>query len=229
MAQYTPQTEYTEYREEGISRLANPVPLGLLVLALITALVGASFAHFLVPATRLGLGTITAPVLIYGGGVLIIAGILAFRRNETLAPTVFVAYGAFCLAFGVLFLPLWDLIAFFGTDIPALNHALGLFFLCWMITAGVLMIGSLRTNPAMTVVLILLFLAYLFLAIGAFANANGPLLAIGGWLGIICALFAWYVALGSLLMATNSSLHLPLLSRRETLPPPTRYDREAAM
>jgi uncharacterized protein len=200
----------TEYREERAGGIANPVPLGLLTLALTTALVGASFARFLVPTARMGIGTVAAPVLVYGGVIQVLAGMWAFRRNHTLAATLFSAYGGFLIAFGVLFLPFLGLTALFGTDIPAFNHALGLLFFCWMISSAVLFLGALRTNMALVAVLACLCLSYFFLALGEFANANAPLLAIGGWLGILCALVAWYAALAGILQSTRSTFRLPL-------------------
>src|SRR5262249_52403315 len=137
----------------------------------------------------------------------------AFRKNQTLYATLFSAYGGFLIALGALLLPLFGLISLFGTDVLAFNRTLGTLFLFWTISSGVLLLGALRTNLALIGVLVCLFLSYLFLTIGAFANANGPLLAIGGWLGILCALFAWYTALGGILQAAGSPFLLPMGER----------------
>jgi hypothetical protein len=201
------------YREEGVSAIANPLPLGLLTLALTTALVGASFARFLVPPVRMGIGAVAAPALIYGGVTLVLAGMWAFRKNQQLPATLFSAYGGFLIALGALFLPLFGLAPLFGVDPLAFNHALGLLFLCWTISSGILFLGALRTNMTFLAVLACLCLAYLFLTIGEFANANGLLLAIGGWIGIVCALLAWYTALGGILQATRSPFQLPMGER----------------
>jgi hypothetical protein len=210
MAQRTSQTNY---REEGVSTIANPGPLGLFILALATALVGASFACFLIPNTFLGLGTVVAPVLVYVGVILVLAGMWAFRKNHVLGATLFSAYGGFLIAFGVLFWPTIGLPRLFGLNILAFNHALGLLFLCWTICCGVLFLASLRTNMLLTAVLAFLCLSYLFLTIGEFANANTTLLAIGGWLGIVCALISWYAALAGILQATRSPFQLPMGER----------------
>ena len=211
MAQMTSQTEY---REEESSAIANPGPLGLLLLALTTALVGANFARFLIPGVFMGIGTVIAPVLVYGGVIQVLAGMWAFRKNNTLGATLFSAYGGFLIAFGVLFLPALGLVTLFGSDIRAFNHTLGLFFLCWTICCGVLFLGALRANKLLAAVLAFLCLTYLFLAIGEFANANTTLLAIGGWLGVVCALIAWYAALAGILQATRSPFQLPMGERR---------------
>jgi succinate-acetate transporter protein len=55
----------------------------------------------------------------------------------------------------------------------------------------------------------MLFLSYLFLFIGEVASANTPLLIIGGWLGIICALVAWYTVLADMLQSVCSPFRRP--------------------
>jgi succinate-acetate transporter protein len=198
-----------EYRAEGTRAVASPLPLGLLLLAFTTALVGASFARFLIPTVFLGVGTLVAPMLIYGGIILVLAGMWAFRRTSALPATLFSAYGGFLVAFGVLLLPTIGLITPFGADVRAFNHTVGLLFLCWAICCAVLFVAALRTSVVLMAVLGVLCLAYLFMAIGEFANGNGTLLAIGGWLAIICALLAWYEALASILRATRSPYQVP--------------------
>lgn len=208
MAQVASRTNYTEERET--SGLANPTPLGFLALAFTTALIGCSFAHFLVPATNMGLGLVISAALLFGGIVQFLVGMWEFRRGNTVHGTVFAAYAGFLATLGVFFLPASGLVNFFGANGLALNHALGLLFLCWTICIGVLLLGSMRANTLLTAVLAILGLAYVFLTIGAFANANLPLLVIGGWLNIICALVAWYAAMASLLSAAHSTLKVPV-------------------
>ena len=214
-----------EYIEEEARAVANPVPLGLLVLAFTTALLGASFAHFLVPLTRIGIGLLVAPALFLGGIVQLLAGMWEFRKNNTLAATIFSAYGGFLIAFGALFLPPFGLGTLFGADPLAFYHALGLLFLCWTISVGVLFLGALRASAVLSLTLAFLFLAFLFLAIGEFANGNIPLLYIGGWLAIISALIAWYAALAAILRLTHSSFQLPMGERGRT--PAGRYGEPA--
>jgi len=227
MAQTAAQREYAE---ERTSAIANPMPLGLIILALTTALVGASFAHFLIPNTFVGVSTVIAPMLIYGGVIQVLAGMWAFRRNHILPATLFSAYGGFLIAFGVLFLPVAGLLIPFGADIVAFNHAIGLLFLCWTICSVVLLVATLRSNMLLMVTLACLSLAYLFLTIGEFANANRALLTIGGWLGILCALIAWYEALAMILRSTRSPYQLPT-GESETPPLTSRpgYGREPAI
>jgi len=207
MAQIASRTDYTEGRTNGV---ANPMPLGLIALAFTTALIGCSFAHFLLPGPRTGFGVVVGAALLFGGIVQFLAGMLEFRRGNTTHGTVFATYGGFLATLGMFLLPTSGRISFFGADSLALNHALGLLFLCWTICTGILLLSALRTNMLLTAVLALLGLAYLFLTIGAFANANTPLLMIGGWLAIVCSLVAWYTALANLLSSAHSTLRVPM-------------------
>lgn len=225
MTQYAAQTGY---REEEVRTVANPTPLGLLSLALTTALLGASFAHFLVPTVSTGIGIVIGPAIFYGGIVQILAGMWEYRRQNTLAATLFSAYGGFLLAFGALFLPSFGLRIFFGLDILAFNHALGLLFLCWTISCAVLLLGSIKSTMLMQATLVCLTLSFLFLTIGEFANANTPLLMVGGWLAILCALVAWYAALVRLMQATHSPFHLPA-EGRAPFTPEQHYGHEPAV
>jgi hypothetical protein len=197
-----------EVVEAEDNRIANPIPLGLGALAFTTAVLGCSYAGFIVPSLRTGLSVVVAAALFYGGIVQILAGMWEFRRDNTIAATIFSSYGGFLVAFGVLFLPSFGLTS--SLSVNGLHAALGLLFLCWTIFTGVLFLGSFRTSIAMLLVLALLFLSFLFLTIGQLASANTVLLAIGGWIAIATAIVAWYTAWAGMLNTTNSPYKLPL-------------------
>lgn len=208
MAQMASRTDYTT--EEQRAGFASAVPLGLIALAFTTALIGASFARFLVPTTLMGMGLVISSAILFGGIVQFICGLLQLRRGDAVHGTVFAAYGGFLAVLGLFFLPASGLVGFFGFNSLALNHALGLLFLCWTITLAVLLVGAGRVSILLLTVLGLLALGFLFLTIGEFANANTPLLMIGGWLSIIAALVAWYAALASTLSVAHSPLKVPM-------------------
>lgn len=197
-----------EVTESTVRGIANPIPLGLGALAFTTAVLGCSYAGFIVPSLRSGLSVVVAAALFYGGIVQILAGMWAFRRDNTIAATVFSSYGGFLVAFGVLFLPSFGLTSSLSAN--GLHAALGLLFLCWTIFAGVLFLGSLKSSAAMMLVLLLLFFCFLFLTIGQLASANTVLLAIGGWIGIATGIVAWYTAWAGMLNSTNSPYKLPM-------------------
>ncbi len=213
MAQYAAGSNQESYVEPvvrpNIAGIANPVPLGLSALAFTTAIIGCSYAGWIVPSLRTGISLAVAVALFYGGIVQILAGMWEFRKDNTFAATLFSSYGGFLLAFGVIFLPGFGI---FGalSRAGALPYTLGLLFLCWTIFTGMLFLASMRTNAALMLTMILLFIAFLFLTIGQLAGANSVLLAIGGWFGIATAIVAWYTALAGLLRSMNSSFLLPM-------------------
>lgn len=211
MAQYATRTPAQDERVESVAiDIANPAPTGWGAFAFTTALLGCAFASFIVPyvvdsSIRVALGA----ALFYGGIIQVLAGMWAFRRGQTVTATIFSSYGGFLAALAVIFIPGFGLYNVLSSA-SLIHPALGLLFLCWTIFSALLVIGSLRTHVAMTLTLVLLFLSYLLLTIGQLAAANGILLHIGGWLGIACALVAWYTALASMLRSANGRFMLPV-------------------
>ena len=221
MAQFAQQPD-REIREIGnhevtrpeVSYIANATPLGLGALAFTTAILGCSYAGFIVPSLRSGMSIAVATALFYGGIVQILAGMWAFRRGNTGAATIFSSYGGFLAAFALLFLPSFGLAS--SLSASDLGAAVGLLFLCWTIFTGVLFLGSMRTGAGMLPVLILLFVSFLLLTIGVLASGNVILLRIGGWFGVATAIVAWLTVLAEMLGTSNKMMRMavPLRLKR---------------
>jgi succinate-acetate transporter protein len=186
MAQFAAQSE-----RAVAPATANPGPLGLCGFALTTFVLSCINAGlFPAGATNIVVGL----ALFYGGLAQLLAGMWEFRTGNTFGATAFSSYGAFWLSFAAIFIP--------GTGIldalvkaNAVNPALGVYLLGWTIFTGLMFFGALRINMALMVVFALLFLTYLLLALGAFGAGTSQ---IGGWLGILTALAAWYTALAGI-------------------------------
>lgn len=209
MAQLTTDTTRYEHGEPVATTIADPIPLGMSAFAFTTAILGCVFAGFILPGVGKGMNLFVAAALFYGGLIQILAGMWEFKKNNTVAATIFSSYGGFLAAFGIVFWPTFGISSALVAG-ATLHPALGLFFLCWTIFAGVLFLGSLRTNAAMLLVLALMFLSFLFLTIGELAGANIVLLIIGGWLAIACAIVAWYTALADMLRVAGGAFQLPM-------------------
>ncbi|HEY4035838.1 MAG TPA: acetate uptake transporter [Ktedonobacteraceae bacterium] len=139
------------------------------------------------------------------GIVELLAGMWEFRRDNTIAATVFSAYGGFAAGLGVVYL--WG-----GTPLAGPTHlAFGLLLLIWSVFLGVLLLASMRTNHLLTVTLGLVFAFYVIVTIGQLAFDNRVLLIIGGWVGIVGTLVAWFAVLGSMTGVTNlrDNLRMP--------------------
>lgn len=209
--------EYAAPRAEAeVRAVANPAPLGLSAFALTTFVLSCSNAGFLFINAGAGAAAVVGLALFYGGLVQLIAGIQEFRAGNTFGATAFCSYAGFWMALGIVLLPQ-------ATGLPALINvatipqALGVFLLGWTIFTLLLFLGALRSNLALMGVLFVLFLTFLALTIGWLVIAGGSngitWIRIGGWLGIITALLAWYTAMAGLLAAGKSMFQLPVWPR----------------
>ena len=187
----------TEHAEPVAAVAANPAPLGLCAFALTT---------FVLSSANAGLFTGAAVVIgaayFYGGLAQLLAGMWEFRAGNTFGATAFSSYGAFWLATAVLL----------QFKLIPNDTAFGFFLLGWTIFTGLMFLGTLRTNLALMGVFFFLFLTFLVLAIGAL-GAGPALTVLGGWLGIITAIIAWYTALAGLLASGKSAFTVPVWPR----------------
>jgi succinate-acetate transporter protein len=189
-----------ERSERAAATVANPGPLGLSAFALTTFVLSSANAG-LISAPNIVLGL----ALFYGGLVQLVAGIQEFRAGNTFGATAFCSYGGFWLAIGATFTPAFGVLTAYKA--AALGPALGFFLLGWTIFTALMFLGTLRTNMATIVVFGLLTLTFLLLALGAFGAGTTVL---GGWLGIVTALAAWYTALAGVLSAGKAMFNLPV-------------------
>lgn len=180
---------------------ADPGPLGLagfaattLVLSIVTAgLVDAKVGAAVLPLA-----------LFYGGLGQLLAGMWEFRGGNTFGATAFSTYGAFWLAYAFFG---W----FFADKIPANDQgvAAGLFNLVFTIVTAYLTVAALRLTGALVTVLALLTVTFLLLTIGNLASSDG-IVHIGGWVGIVTALAAFYTSFAIVTNVTWRRNVLPL-------------------
>ena len=194
-------------RTEATAAVANPAPLGLSAFALTTFVLSSSNAGFFkVNAIVIGLA------FFYGGLVQLLAGLQEFKAGNTFGATAFCSYGGFWLAFGATLTPLFNVVGAYGGDTPAFHTAIGFFLLGWTIFTAWMFLASLRTTLALMGVFLFLALTFLALTIG-FLGGGTLWIQIGGWLGIITALIAWYTAFAGVLASSKSVFALPTFPR----------------
>lgn len=179
---------------EEVATAVNPAPLGLCAFALTTFVLSAANAKLFD-----GAGIVIGLALFYGGLAQLLAGMWEFRTGNTFGATAFTSYGAFWLAVA----------ATLQLKLIPNEAAFGFFLLGWTIFTGIMLIGSLRSNYALIGVFLFLFLTFLALTIGALASISS-FTVIGGWLGIITAIVAWYTALAGLLTTVRAPFLLPI-------------------
>lgn len=191
--------------------IANPAPLGLSAFALTTFVLSCSNAGFIFPKVGAGGSAVIGLAIFYGGLVQLVAGIQEFRTGNTFGATAFCSYGGFWLALGFILLPGSGILASLAAD-KSVSAGVGVFLLGWTIFTALMFIGTLRLSGALVVVFGLLFLAFLTLTIGWLSGVGTGTfttwVAIGGWIGILTALAAWYTALSGIL-ASLKFINLP--------------------
>jgi succinate-acetate transporter protein len=195
-----PQVAPAENAPPAATPFADPGPLGLAAFALTTFVL--SFANAgIVPgagAAVLGLA------MFYGGVGQLIAGIWEFANKNTFGATAFCSYGGFWLAF-------WYLVSTKG-DVAAGGGGVGLFLIAFGIFTLYMTVASLRTNGALIGVFAALTLTFFALGIGAAAGSTA-ITRVGGYLGIITALLAWYASFAIVTNSTFRRVVLPLFPR----------------
>jgi succinate-acetate transporter protein len=185
------------------SAVADPAPLGLCGFALTTFVLSSINAGWF-PAT--GTTIVVGLALFYGGIAQLCAGMWEFRRNNTFGATAFTSYGAFWLSYAAILIPGTGVLA---AITPVIHQALGVYLLGWTIFTGLMFIGTFRLNGALIAVFGLLFLTFLLLTIGELGASTGAH-QIGGYLGVLTAIAAWYTALAGVLASIRSPLQLPV-------------------
>jgi uncharacterized protein len=177
---------------------ADPAPLGLAAFALTTFLLSAANAHW---TNGNSAGTaFLGYALAYGGGAQLLAGMWEFRNKNVFGATAFSTYGAF-----------WIGLYFWLRDTTGVStgHDLGWILLAFAIFNTYMLIFSSQVNAAVFAVFLTLELTLIFLAVGNFSSSAG-LSQVGGYLGIITALVAWYTSAAGVANGIGGKLKLPV-------------------
>ncbi len=204
--------DLSETRPAPGSHLADPGPLGLAGFA------GTTFFLSAVNTNMLGSSVQTIVLglaLFYGGLAQLLAGMWEFAKGNTFGAVAFSSYGAFWLSF-------WYLLNHLPEKAPPKDilHGVGLYLLVWTIFTAYMTIAAVRTSGAVLVVFGLLALTFLALTIGwlsesvlQFAANSDGWIHLGGWLGLLTALAAWYASFAAVTNATFRRTVLPVLPR----------------
>ncbi len=183
------------------SSIASPGPLGLLSIALTTFLLSIINAGLVSPALQ---PVVFGELFAFGGIVLILCGMWAFRVGHIFGATAFTGYGAFFLSF-------WALFQFYIKEIPPaqVGKAIGLYLLAWALFTFVIFIASFKTNRVTNIVIGLLLLMLVVSGIGK-TGGYVTLVHCGGYVGLVVALGTAYIACAELLAAMHGRSILPL-------------------
>ncbi|HET9827807.1 MAG TPA: acetate uptake transporter [Nocardioidaceae bacterium] len=173
----------------GISpgaHIADPAPLGLAAFALTTfvlSFVNAGWVPASVEPVVFGLA------LAYGGAAQFAAGMWEFTKGNTFGATAFTSYGAFWLSFWWLTAHLADY------KIPAsdVGKGVGLYLIAWGIFTAYMTVAASRVSGAVLAVFVLLTITFFLLGIGDLSGTTN-ISKLGGYVGVLTALAAWYAS-----------------------------------
>ena len=216
-------TELDEWRDHTrvfLQPIAAPSILGLYGFAAATFMVAANLAgwyggkaspEFLFPFAAM-----------FGGVAQFAAGMWAFRARDALASAIHSMWGAFWIAFGILFL----LVATGDLSVPAGTWPeFGYWFLTLGAITGAGALASLAQNLGITAVLVPLSVGSILLAIFYLVGGTGWEHT-AGWVLVASAILAFYVATAMLVKSTFGRVILPLGEpKREANVPGERLTR----
>ncbi|SRR5260370_1563429 len=186
-----------ETRTGAPPAIANPAALGLGAFALTTFVLSTHNAGWAPDLTWVGLA------FFYGGLAQFAAGMWEFKTGNTFGATAFSTYGAFWMSLAFyLILALWGKVP--GAEV---GKDLGWFLLAFAIFNTYMLAWSARINLSVFAVFATLEVTEIVLFLGFFSNSIG-LINLGGYIGVVTALVAWY---GSAAVVANSMRSKPIL------------------
>lgn len=176
--------------------IADPGALGLGAFALTTFVLSLANSGLLPGAAAAVLGL----ALFYGGIAQVAAGMWEFTKGNTFGATAFTSFGSFWLAF-------WWLVSHPDLETAAGAAGVGAFLLAWTIFTAFMTVAAIKTNGVILAVFVTLTLTFAALTIGAFTGITA-IHQVGGWLGLVTAVVAWY---GSFAVVLNDTWKRPVL------------------
>jgi len=204
-----PRSAVPEPVGAGISlgwNIADPAPLGLAGFALTTFILGMVNANAISGSDTFVVLSVAGA---YGGLVQLLAGMWAFREGNTFAAAAFSSYGGFWISFVLLVQFFLPETAKAGGALTA-NHALAIYLFSWGFFTFYMWLASFRTNVAVNLVFLTLWIAYGLLGWGLLNGGHTTITHIGGYVTIACAILAWYASAALVINRTHGLTRLPL-------------------
>ncbi|KAJ6553120.1 Gpr1 family protein [Mycena capillaripes] len=183
----------------AVSHIATPGALGFFAFACTTLVFGLST----VTAGGVYESNIVVGMAISTGGIAqMLAGMWEFPTGNVFGATAFTLFGSFWLSYAAILIPGSGILASYRT-VRELHTALGFFFTAWFGASILVTFAALRKPPVFIALFGFLSGAFAFLGMGEFIAVQG-VTQVGGALGIVTALIAYYIAVGVLLAADRA-------------------------
>ena len=186
--------------------IADPGPLGLAAFAATTFVLSLFNAAII---KNESLEAVVLPLaLFYGGLAQLLAGMWEFKKANTFGATAFASYGAFWLSFAAY-------VKFVKPGLPAADAhtATGLFLLVFAVFTTYMFVASMRVSGAVALVFVTLAATFIVLTIGNLEDTKS-IIKVGGWLGLITAVCAWYASFATVANDTWKRTLLPTMPAR---------------
>lgn len=194
---------WRDHTQIALQPVAAPSVLGLYGFAGATFIVAAHLAgwygdtqtqQFLFPFAA-----------VFGGIAQFLAGMWAYRARDALATAMHGTWGSFWIGYGILFL----LLAFGALTEPSPFVAFGYWFIALAAITWIGAVAALAENIGLALVLIALAGGATLAAIGFTTGVTGFETA-AGWVLLVSAVLAFYVASAMLLESTYQRVVLPM-------------------
>jgi succinate-acetate transporter protein len=179
---------------------ADPAPLGLAAFAMTTFVLSFANAGIIGGSS---VEIVLALALAYGGLAQLLAGMWEFRNANTFGATAFSSFGAFWLSYAAFVF--WFAPALKPADAPG---ALGTYLLAWGIFTADMFLATLKHAWPVMIVFLLLTVTFFLLAIGAYGS-NETITHLGGYVGILTAIAAWYASASNIINEAFKRTVLP--------------------
>lgn len=181
-------------------KLANPAPLGLTGFALTTWMLSMVNVGWFTGAS---VPLVLASAFAFGGTAQFFAGLMEMPRGNTFGFVAFCSYGAFWWTFALF-------VEFFAAKVPA--DVVGWWLLMWGVFSFYMWIGSMALNRTLQLIFLALWITFALLA-GAELTGSGALHLVGGYMGLLTAVLAFYLAAAEIINETHGRTVLPIGAR----------------
>jgi succinate-acetate transporter protein len=196
-------------------KLANPAPLGLTGFALTTWMLSLVNAGYY---TGTSVPLVLATAFAFGGTAQFAAGLMEMPRGNTFGFVAFCAYGAFWWTFALF-------VEFFAANVPA--GFVGWWLAAWGMFSLAMWVGTLALNRALQAIFLVLVITFFLLA-GADLLAMPVLKMAGGYMGLVTAVLAFYLAAAEIINETHGRTVLPIGAPSPKVTAPVGGLRQAA-
>ena len=177
---------------------ANPAPLGLVATGMTLILLSLSYAGYYELSS-----VILAMALAFGGTIDLIVGAMEYKNGNTFATLAFGAFGSFWYSFAILLI------------LPKLNLAsapnsasLAAYLFLWGVWTAGMFVATIKISRGFQILFSTLTLLFFVLGLGALTG-NSTISIIGGYVGILVGLLAFYLGMAEVINEIYGNRALP--------------------